>query len=285
MAYFLFLDESGGGHTEGEYEVLGGIAVEDVKLWGFIQDAHNLELEIFGRRYTDGDREIKGKKLLKKKVFTHAKYMEMIAPGERTVLAKKALDNGPAATRKELAALAQAKLCYVNRLFRLCITNKIKAFASIVAPDAPGTPEAGILRKDYSYLFERFFYFLEDAGHSAGIVVFDELEKIKSHILITQMESYYQKTAKGKQRATRIIPEPFFVHSHLTTCIQVADLVDYVLGWTWKVDGVQTKRPELEYFQKLVFSMRHKIKRSRLDIFSFSYIRDLRCQREMKKAM
>ena len=35
-----------------------------------------------------------------------------------------------------------------------------------------------LLRKDYAYLFERFYYSLEDKEASpAGIIVFDELEK------------------------------------------------------------------------------------------------------------
>ena len=48
------------------------------------------------------------------------------------------------------------------------------------------------LRKDYAYLFERFFYFLEDnAAREQGIVVFDELEKSQSHLLIDQMHRYF----------------------------------------------------------------------------------------------
>lgn len=74
------------------------------------------------------------------------------------------------------------------------------------------------LQKDYAYLFERFFYFLEDnAAREQGIVVFDELEKSKSHLLIDQMHRYFTETATGQYRANRIIPEPFFVHSELTT--------------------------------------------------------------------
>ena len=281
MAYFLFLDESG-IHRDQEHEVLGGIAIEDVQLWKFIQDVHDLELEIFGRRYANGIREIKGKKLLKKKVYRQAALTAPIAIGSRKDLAKRALDCGASAISEELSALAQAKLDYVSRLFRLCITYKVKAFAAIVAPNAPRMEKEGMLRKDYSYLFERFFYFLEDANHAAGIVVFDELEKIESHILISQMEAYYQKTGKGQERSARIIPEPFFVHSHLTTCIQVADLIDYVLGWSWKEEGKNSARPELESLRQLVFAMRHKSNRLERDISSFCYIRDLRGQADIK---
>ena len=74
-------------------------------------------------------------------------------------------------------------------------------FASIVETDALPT-EAGGPWKDYAYLFERFF--LEDhAGVEQGVVVFDELEKSQSHILIDQMHRYFVGTAMGRHRATR----------------------------------------------------------------------------------
>jgi hypothetical protein len=87
------------------------------------------------------------------------------------------------------------------------------------------------LRKDYAYLFERFFYFLEDTDQNAsGIVVFDELEKSKSHLLLQQMDRYFKRTNKGQQRAAQIIPELFFVHSELTTGVQLADIAAYLLS-------------------------------------------------------
>ena len=108
-----------------------------------------------------------------------------------------------------------------------------RAFASIVETDALPTETEG-LRKDYAYLFERFFYFLEDkATEEHGAVVFDEFEKSRSHLLIDQMYRYFGRTAVGKHRATRIISEAFFVHSHLTTGVQIADLVAYVVSWAF----------------------------------------------------
>jgi hypothetical protein len=49
----------------------------------------------------------------------------------------------------------------------------------------------------------------------------DELEKSKSHILIGQAHRYFKDTHTGRHRSSRIIPEPFFVHSDLTTGIQI----------------------------------------------------------------
>jgi Protein of unknown function (DUF3800) len=104
-------------------------------------------------------------------------------------------------------------------------------FATIVPRNAP-RPDPGFLRKDYSYLFERFFYFLEDRSPAElGFVIFDELERSRCHLLLDQMAKYFQGTTTGKERSNRIIPEPLFVHSNLTTAIQIADLVAYITAW------------------------------------------------------
>lgn len=81
----------------------------------------------------------------------------------------------------------------------------------------------------------------------AGIVVFDELEKSRSHLLVEQMDRYFKRTVKGQQRSGQIIPEPFFVHSDLTTGIQVADLIAYILSWGFRTrDMTEPARAELD---------------------------------------
>jgi hypothetical protein len=56
-------------------------------------------------------------------------------------------------------------------------------------------------------------------------------------VLTDQMAVYFRETKFGKARASRIVPEPLFAHSELTTGVQVADLAAYVLSWnvpaTW----------------------------------------------------
>ncbi len=139
------------------------------------------------------------------------------------------------ATRLELTALAQAKIAFVSRVLDLCIGHSVLAFASIVPRNAP-RPAGGFLRKDYAYLFERFFYFLDDnRSGDLGLVIFDELERSRCHLLINQMSLYFRNTGRGRMRAARIIPEPFFVHSELSTAVQIADLVAYIIAWGCQV--------------------------------------------------
>jgi hypothetical protein len=154
---------------------------------------------------------------------------------EIAIFAKQALDDGAAASVKNLKALALAKLNYVREVFEFCARFRCKAFASIVETDAQPTVTDG-LRKDYAYLFERFFYFLEDQRPvEHGIIVFDELEKSKSHVLIDQAHKYFKDSATGRHRASLIVPEPFFVHSELTTGVQIADLIAYVVSWGFRL--------------------------------------------------
>lgn len=192
--------------------------------------------------------------------------MPAIPPEERTRLAQDCLIKGAAAqgktmnsgvTRAELTALGQAKLLFVEHVLEFCAQYRVRVFGSVVDRDAP-RPQGDFLRKDYAYLFERFFLFLEDQSpQQLGLVIFDELERSQCHILVDQMSRYFRETAKGRMRAGRIIPEPFFVHSHLTTAIQVADVIAYLLAWGMRIKGMKReRREELVPFADRVLQLR-----------------------------
>ena len=284
MAYFLFIDESGQDHRSSPYEVLAGIAIEDQDLWNLIVAIQDAEERIFNRRYSANRSELKGKRMLKAKVFRLAAQSPPFAEDERKELAKRCLDNGLGARQSELTALAQAKIAYVNEVFEICSRYRCRAFASIVTKDAPVPPSSEYLRKDYAYLFERFFYYLEEVSPlTSGIVVFDELEKSRSHLLVEQMDRYFKRSVKGKQMSGLIIPEPFFVHSDLTTGIQVADLTAYTISWGFRrIAGmVEPFREELQGVVDRVCRLRHRTFRQIGDnpnheVWSFHLITDLR---------
>lgn len=184
--------------------------------------------------------------------------------GDRQELARDALNSGATATVRHLKALALAKLAYVSEVLDICARFRCKAFASIVETTAP-LPAGDGLRKDYAYLFERFFYFLEDRDPiSLGIVVFDELEKTKSHLLVDQAHRYFRDFAIGRHRASRIVPEPFFVHSDLTTGIQLADLAAYIISWGFRTPRMtKPDRRELAPFAQQVAALRYRTTRER----------------------
>ena len=282
MSYMLFIDESGQDLRQSPYEVLAGVAIEDCDLWSLIRQIQDAELEFFGRRVSDELLELKGRKLLKRKTFRQAAQLDSITEERRRELSKTLLEDGTSGTREQITALAQAKLAFVSRLLTLCNRFRVKAFASIVDRDAP-RPDGDFLRKDYAYLLERFFYFLEDRpGKQLGLVVFDELERSQCHILIDQMSRYFRETQKGQARAALVIPEPFFVHSHLTTAVQVADIVAYLTVWGIRVGGMsRPSRSELDSLSAQVLDMRYQARRKvggdpDFAIWSFAIIEDLR---------
>jgi hypothetical protein len=287
LAHFLFVDESGFDAGESPYGVLAGIGVEDRDLWSLVKDIRVAELSHFGGvQYSGGERELKAKKLLKRKVFRQATALDPFPPEQRAVLARECLEQGDRAGARQITALAQAKIAYVLELMDICARFRCKAFASVVSKASP-PPSRDHLRKDYAYLFERFFYYLEDVGPSAyGIIVFDELEKIQSHLLVQQMDRYFKLTARGRQRSSQILPEPLFVHSDLTTGVQLADLVAYTISWGVRFKGMDAPvRTELNELAQRVIQLRHRSIREvnqtpDFVVWSFAYIRDLRSREE-----
>jgi hypothetical protein len=283
MAYFLFVDESGQDRRESPYEVLAGIAVEDRDLWNLVRALQEAEVRYFGTRYTFVGKELKAKKALDTRTYYQANQPLEVSEDERRNLARSCLESGATAGRREIAALAQAKIAYVREALEICARFRCKAFASIIDRDAPN-PEPGYLRKDYAYLFERFFYFLEDKDTTlSGIIVFDELEKSQSHILVHEMEKYFKRTTKGRQRASQIIPEPFFVHSDLTTAIQLTDFVAYIISWGLRFEGMnRPARVELEDLTNRIMYLRYRTTREENGntyvSWSFKFITDLRPQ-------
>ena len=96
------------------------------------------------------------------------------------------------------------------------------------------------------------------------------------------MDRYFKLTRKGRARSSRIIPEPFFVHSDLTTGIQIADLVAYIISWGFRLDNmIEPARQEMADLVNLVRQLRHRAVREvgsnpNFVIWSFAVIDDLR---------
>lgn len=283
MSFLFFLDESGSDHRDSPYEVLAGIAIHDSQLWDLIEEIRAEELRVFGGvRYGGGPRELKARRLLDRQTFRLAAQMQ-ISTSDRGRLAASALTDGAHAGREELTALGQAKIGFCHKILDLCEARGVHFFASIVLPSAPRSG-ASALRKDYSYLFQRFFYFLEqEAAHERGVLVMDELERSQAYLLTDQMAVYFRDTKFGKARARRIIPEPLFAHSELTTGVQIADLVAYVLSWNVRLPGMgKPARKELDSLGKKLGSHQktYRVPGLTYPCSSFTFLRDLRTKSE-----
>jgi len=292
----LFIDESGHDGRTMPCEVLAGVAIPEDNLWNLVQAIRSAEREHFGdylRRLLTG--EIKGRTLLKKKRFRSADRKVDIPSEELVGLANACLRKGAAAsqqksadsgsTEREIVAFGRQVLTFVHRVIDLAASFNAKIFASVVDASAP-RPEPGLLRKDYVYLFERYFYFLETLHmRERGLIVFDELDKSQSHILLGQMAAYFLGTQTGKYRSSRIVPEPFFVHSDLTTGVFLADLAAFILGWAWRLRSMpQVIREELLPYATKLHEMQFVGEKPKQNeegvwhLFGIRYIDDLRSQ-------
>jgi hypothetical protein len=186
------------------------------------------------------------------------------------------------ATEKELVAYSRQVLKFVHAVLNIAASFNVQVFASMVDPKAP-RPAPGTLRKDYIYLFERYFYFLETLHpRERGLVVFDELEKTRAHGLLQQMAAYFLGHEDGQYRSSRIVPEPFFVHSDLTTGVFLADLTAYILGWGWRLRKMpQPVRRELEPYAAKLHDMQFHGEKPKPDgsgiwqLHGITYIEDL----------
>jgi hypothetical protein len=265
----FFLDESGTDHGEAPYEVLGAVAIRERDLWNYVQAIASLEREIFGMRLRDlkskkrdSWRGLKGKHLLQRDKFRYAAQGPTIEVARCRDMAHAFLQKGLTGEpprREEFTAYGQAVLDFVGRLRETAGRFHVKVFASMVDPAAPRPTDDEMSRRDHAFLFERFFCYLEDTSAGAqGILVFDELERSQSLQVIRRMERYFVETETGRMRSHRIIPEPFFVHSDLTTAIQTADIVCYVLNWSYRfgrMTGVTRSElgPYLERIKPLIY--------------------------------
>ena len=292
----LFIDESGHDRYNMPCETLAGIAISEDNLWNLVQAIRSAEREHFGGylRELHPD-EIKGRTLLKKKRFRSANRNVQIGTEELVGLANSCLRKGleaskqglaqSGATERELVAYSRQVLSFVHRVIDLAAGYSAQVFASVVDVAAP-RPEPGRLRKDYVYLFERYFYFLETLPmRERGLIVFDELDKSQSHVLLQQMAAYFLGTETGRYRSSRIVPEPFFVHSDLTTGVFLADLAAYILGWAWRLRNMpQPIRQELRPYANKLHEMQFVGEKPRQNeegvwhLFGIRYIDDLRGQ-------
>jgi len=296
MLYFI--DESGHDHRDSPYEVLAAVAIQERDLWNVIQAIRNAELKYFGVPLAQVGIELKGTKLLKRKTFRLAAEAEPLEAEERRNLVRELVLEGYEAEKsgrqarvsfRGLVAYGQTVLAFVDSVFRTMARFRIKTFAALVEPSALRPTDGNQLRRDYAFLFERFYYHLETVSETEmGLIVFDELEKTKSKILLGQMGRYFLETHTGYTRSARIVPEPFFVHSDLTTAVQLADLVAYCASWGIRLNQMTAPaRAELKTFSDMVFGLRFVGNRIQEEgkewpVYGMFYLDDLRPKSERR---
>lgn len=191
----LFIDESGHNESGTPCEVLAGVAIAEDALWNLVKAVRSAERDHFGDYLRNLlSNETKARKLLKTKRFKTAAKPCELSRLQRIALANSLLSKGKIAheqgrdsadeTYLELVAYSRQVLAFVHEVLNIAASFNVQVFASVMDPKCP-RPAPGRLRKDYAYLFERYFYYLETLGpRERGLIVFDELGKTQSHILV-----------------------------------------------------------------------------------------------------
>lgn len=138
---------------------------------------------------------------------------------------------------REFAAYGQASLDMAQGIFELLHQCEAHLFACAIPRGV--RPPTGFqyneyLRKDHVFLFERYFYFLEEKQDD-GLIVMDESEREQDKRFVRRLQRYFSRTSSGRYRASSIIPVPFFVGSDMAEAIQAADVCIYAINWGFRL--------------------------------------------------
>lgn len=248
MGYLLFMDESGHDHRTMPYEVRGGVALHLSKLWPFVQAMRSLEEHAFGGFLHDYGKELKGHKLLDKDRFKWAAQSEWMDDGSRRKASLAFLNRGlkkEPPSKHEFTAYGQACLTMVRGMYRLLAEHDAKVFACAIpkgSREPAGFKFPDYLRKDQVFLFERYFYFLENANEH-GLLVLDETEKQQDRRFVNKMANYFLRTQTGNLRSSRVVPTPLFVASDMSYPVQAADCVIYCINWGFRLPSYGMNAP------------------------------------------
>jgi len=266
MSWLLFMDESGHDHKTTPYEVRGGIALHAGKLWQFIQGWRRLELDVYGTELSQFRKEIKGCKLLDKDRMKWARQGASMPSEERRKHCRAFLTKGlqkEAPRQDEFTAYGQACQLMAEGILKLLVEHDVKLFASAIPQNVVRPHDFDLeeyLRKDHVFLFERFFYFLEDKNED-GLVVMDESDKHEDRRFVRRLHNYFQRTVSGRYRSTKIVPVPFFVASDMAIPVQAADLCIYCINWAYRLpkqgmratERLDVKTLTLQWIEKLQY--------------------------------
>ena len=243
MSYLLFMDESGHDHKSLPYEVRGGICLRDNAVGAFTDDMKRLELNCFGDHLHNYGSEIKAVKLLRKDRFKWADYERKIPSSERRKLCRQflaATARGSSPTRRGFCAYRQASQAFVRLLFSSLRSFDAKVFGSMIPRGTgrpPTTANPELVRKDITFLFERFYYFL-DEKREMGMIVMDETDRTDDRRFMRKLERYFVAHERGREHASLIIPTPFFVGSDMSYPVQAADVVIHCIAQSYRAPRI-----------------------------------------------
>ena len=259
MSWLLFLDEPGDQQADLPYGVLTGLAVEDAQVWPLARRLIDAQEQFFGRQVTGADHAaFDAASLLGPEVYRASQRLPEL---DWQDILRQANPNrggpGPDPLEAEVA-LARAKIAYCEYALALAKDYGATAFVILIPRELLALQFNRKLRKDYAYLFERFYYFLTSKGRDEfGIFVKAQHVVGRKYVGVENIEEYFARTTNGRVRAQRIIPTPLYADGTLGILSSLANIVSYGSSWTIRLPGMsQPVRPEMDRLATLCGDMR-----------------------------
>lgn len=279
MSWLLFIDEPGDHQVDLPYGVLAGIAIEDLNLWPLARKIADAQKGFIGHsRIDDDDLSIEVDALLGPKIWEVAGLypnLEWRASIRRLIRES----NITASDSLELmAATCHANIAYCEYILNLARDCGAVSFSIFIPSESISTQFSDQLRKDYAYLFERFYNFLkQDERAIVGILVLPQQGRKNSYVSLRSIEEYFIKTSNGRTRGQLILPSPLFVDGILRMIVHLSEVFSYVAGWSIRLPGMsQARRSEMSALAAICSEMRFSyVAENGKKDWSFKYVNEL----------
>jgi hypothetical protein len=279
MSWFLFIDEPGDHQLTSPYGLLSGIAVEDQQVWTLARKLRDAQEQYFGAQLITAD----GSYLTAETMLGE----EVGGIGTELVEFRNLMTRSPlAATRlfesedaADTGAIAEAMVDYCDFALGLAKDFGAAAFAMFFPVDAITVQLGTQLRKDYAFLFERYYHYVSTAKNpSIGILVMPRNAREQTYVSHQAMIDYATKTTNGRIRSQIIVPNPLYVDGYLSIVHQLVDIFSHVSRWSVRLQNMSAdSRSDMSSLAARCMDLRfsYKSENGKKD-WSFKYIDELR---------
>lgn len=257
MSWLLFLEEPGDHQSGLPYGILAGVAVEDVHVWDLIRRLRDAQFQYFGQQLVDDQGRYFGAEaffgddaLLSASQVSGTRLRPVDHQADRIAKLNSPTAASPIPTK--------AKMAYCQFALSLAIDYDATGFAVFIPREYIQINDERYLRKDYSFLFERFFNFLKitpDAG--AGMFVLPKFAHHKTYVTPDTIYEYFTKTTNGRLRSRVIIPTMFRADGAMGVLSQLAEIFSYIASWTVRLPHMtEPTRDDLKLLASMCVKMR-----------------------------
>ncbi len=261
------------------YGALSGIAVEDSQVWAFARKLRDAQHQYFGRQLIGSDgRYLAAEYLLGEQVYDEG--AQLFDGASRPAHHQSDVTHTPsggAPLNEPAARSSQAKIGYCDFALGLAKDFSTLAFAMVFSTQSISVQLDTQLRKDYAYLFERFYNFLSTTKvRSTGVLVLPRVARGRTFVSQQSIVDYFTKTTNGRLRSQLILPDPLYADGDLGVILHLVEILSYISRWSVRLQGmVEPGRSEMDFLATRCLDLRYSYKtdNGKKD-WSFKFIED-----------